>query len=351
MPSKPPVIGVPLATNLNFFGDDECERLYWAAVEQWKEIGATIIEIDIQPLLDAARLLYEGPWVAERYAALESLMLNQPEAMHPVVQGIVNSAVGKTSVETFQYEYQMQDYRRLGQELFASIDFLLTPTAPTNYTIDQVLADPVQLNSNMGYYTNYMNLLDLSGTAVPAGFTEQGLAFGVTLIGPAMSDQKLLSYAHFWQVECDQTVGAMNYHPQLAVSTPVSFEEFVNVAVCGAHLKGMPLNWQLTARDAVLVKTTTTSGCYELYALEGDSPRRPGLKRVNDGHCIEIEIWQMPIENFGSFVAQIPEPLGIGKVETQEGDWMPSFICEPYGFNGAINVSNFGGWRAYIASL
>lgn len=352
LPAKAPIIGVPLKSNLNFFGDADCEALYWAAVEQWKKLGATIVETDIQPLLDAAKLLYEGPWVAERYAALESLMANQPNAMHPVVHTIVSSAVGKTSVETFQYEYKMQDYRRLAQTLFRSMDFLLTPTAPTNYTIEDVLADPVQLNSNMGYYTNYMNLLDLAGTAVPAGFTRQGLAFGVTLVAPAMQDQKLLSYAHQWQQVRNTVVGSLDLTPQLPETAEVNFEEQISVAVCGAHLSGMPLNWQLSERGAVLLQATTTSESYQFYALEGDSPRRPGLKRVAEGGvAIDIEIWQIPADNFGGFVNAIPAPLGIGKVECVNGEWVSSFICESYGFDKARDISSFGGWRSYIASL
>nr|MBX2849456.1 hypothetical protein [Acidiferrobacterales bacterium] len=350
-PSSMPVIGVPVADNLNFFGDSESEALFSQAVEQWQSLGATIKEVNIQSLLDAAKLLYEGPWVAERYAAIESLIESQPEQLHPVVAGIVAGAAGKTAVETFQFEYRMQDYRRKAQLMFDELDFLLSPTAPTTYTIEQVLEDPVTLNSNMGYYTNYMNLLDLAGTSVPAGFTSQGLPFGVTLIAPAMADQKLLSFAHLWQQGLDQPVGALDYKPGLVNAHKAEFKNTIRVAVCGAHLHDMPLNWQLTERDSVLVESTTTSAAYELYALAGDSPRRPGLKRVENGHCIEIEIWEMPSENFGSFVAAIPEPLGIGKVEALSGDWLPSFICEPCGFDDAVNISDYGGWRGYIASL
>ena len=350
-PLKAPVIGVPMNANLNFFGDIDNQALFAQAIEKWASLGAEIVEVDMQPLLDAAKLLYEGPWVAERYAALESLIESQPEKMHEVVRGIVQGATGKTAVETFQYEYRMQDYRRISEQLFSGLDFLLSPTAPTMYTIDQVLDDPVTLNSNTGYYTNYMNLLDLAGTAVPAGFSDKGLPFGVTMVAPAMSDQKLLSYAHQWQLASNKKVGALDYKPTLTTANDLNFDDMIQVAVCGAHLQGMPLNWQLTERDAELVNVTKTSACYELYALEGDSPRRPGLKRVAQGTSIDIEIWQMPSENFGSFVAGIPAPLGIGKVECINGAWLTSFICEPYGFVNAQDISSFGGWRAYIASL
>jgi allophanate hydrolase len=350
-PSTLPVIGVPLKENLNFFGNRETEDLFWMAVERWKSIGATIIEVDIQPLLDAATLLYQGPWVAERYAAIERLIETQAEAIHPVVRGIIQTAVGKTAVETFQYEYKMQDYRRLSQTLFESFDFLISPTAPTTYTVDELLEDPLQLNSNMGYYTNYMNLLDLAGTAVPAGFMQNGLPFGITLVAPAMNDQMLLSYAHQWQCANNYNAGALNYTPKLLDPRNVSFENFIRVAVCGAHLDGMPLNWQLTERGATLIQTTTTSKAYELYALAGGPPHRPGLKRVTAGTQIEIEIWQVPQQNFGSFVAGIPAPLGIGKVETADGEWLSSFICEPYGLDDAEDISSFGGWRSYIESV
>lgn len=346
-----PTIGVPLARNLTFFGNQETESLFWQSIEQWRTMGATLVEIDIAPLLDAARLLYEGPWVAERYAAIESLLLEKPEEIHAVVREIVLNAEGKTAVETFQYEYQMQAYRRIAQRMFDQFDFLISPTAPTTYTIDELLENPIELNSNMGYYTNYMNLLDLAGTAVPAGMQTDGRPFGITLIAPAMHDQRLLSYAHQWQFANDHPCGARGHTPKWEIAKTVCDNRMVRVAVCGAHLEGMPLNWQLTERGGVLQEATKTSADYQLYALPGGPPFRPGLKRVDNGCQIEIEVWAMPTENFGSFVSNIPAPLGIGKVETEDGEWLPSFICESYGFEGAQNISSFKGWRAYMDSL
>lgn len=215
LPSTAPTIGVPLKSNLGFFGNEHGELLFWQWIERWRALGATIVDVDISPLLDAAKLLYSGPWVAERYAAIKTLMDDKPEAVHPVVRGIVESAKGKTAVETFQYEYQMQDSRRIAQQLFNDIDFLLSPTAPTTYTIDQLLGDPVELKSAMGHYTNYLNLLDLTGTAVPAGFAPTGLPFGITLVTPAMQDQALLSYAHQWQIDLKLPVGALDYTLEL----------------------------------------------------------------------------------------------------------------------------------------
>lgn len=351
LPSKLPVVGVPKKSNLQFFGNDGGEALFWGAIEQWRSIGAKVVEVDISALLEAAKLLYSGPWVAERYAAIEKLMKNKPSAVHPVVREIIASAEGKTAIETFQYEYQMQAYRKQAQELLNGIDFLISPTAPTTFTVEELLNNPVELNSIMGYYTNYLNLLDLSGTSVPAGFTPDGLPFGITLIGPAMHDQALLSFAHQWQTHNKDSVGALDYKPELRKTEEVDFDESILLAVCGAHLSDMPLNWQLTDRDAQLVSTTTTSEHYAFFALAGDSPKRPGLLRQESGSAIEIEVWKMPSKYFGSFVAGIPAPLGIGKVETVDGDWVSSFICEPYGLDGAQDITHFKSWRKFITSL
>ena len=350
-PNSAPKIAVPLKENLNFFDNVGGEKLFWESIDKWHELGAEIVEIDISPLLEAAKLLYSGPWVAERYAATEKLMENTPNVVHPVVRDIIASAKGKTAVETFQYEYQKQAYRRLAQQIFESIDFLISPTAPRTYTIDEMLSNPIELNSIMGHYTNYLNLLDLAGTSVPAGFSSEGLPFGITLIAPAMQDQALLSYAHQWQSALNLNVGALDYCPTLREAPSVNFDNSILVAVCGAHLSGMPLNWQLLERGASLVETTTTSENYKFYALAGGPPFRPGLVRADDGASIDIEVWQMPAENFGSFVTNIPAPLGIGKVETSAGEWVSSFICEPYGLDGAKEITHLKSWRAYIESL
>ena len=245
----------------------------------------------------------------------------------------------------------MQSYRKVAQQLFNGIDFLISPTAPRTYTIEQMLNKPIELNSNMGYYTNYLNLLDLAGTSVPAGIAEDGLPFGITLIAPAMHDQLLLSYAHQWQSALNIKVGALEYTPVLREAPDVNFDKALLVAVCGAHLSGMPLNWQLLERGATLLEKTSTSEQYKFYALAGGPPFRPGLVRSENGACIDIEIWRMPAENFGSFVANIPAPLGIGKVETISGDWVSSFICEPYGLEGAKDITHLKSWRAYIETV
>lgn len=355
VPSDLPKIAIPIQSNLNFFGEASSEKLFFQAVEHWQSLGAEIIEINIQPLLDAAKLLYEGPWVAERYAAIESMMQNRPEEVHPVVREIISSAENKTAVEVFQYEYMMQGFRGLAKDMFNDIDFLLTPTAATTYTIKDMLNDPIVLNSNMGYYTNYMNLLDLCGIAVPVGQMENQQHFGVTLVASAMSDQKLLGYAHKWQktFNTDKLLGDdMGDALKLPDLAEVNTSKCIDVAVCGAHLSGMPLNWQLTERGAILKQQTYSHSIYRLFALAGGPPFRPGMIRDEEkGAAIEVEVWSIPAEEFGGFVAGIPAPLGIGKIELADRSIVSGFICESIGIEGAKEITALGSWRQYIGNI
>lgn len=348
-----PVIGVPRSEQLEFFGDASAAELFDSAVQNWKALGAEVVEIDFEPFQKAARLLYDGPWVAERYAALESVLREQPDAVHEVVRGIVESAKGKTAVDAFRAEYELQEYRATVKRLFERVDFLLSPTAPRSYLIDDVLNNPVELNSNLGYYTNSMNLLDLCGIALPAGFMSNGIPFGVTLAAPHFRETALLNQALRWERNQALPMGALKERYHCDASRPaVSDGQRIQVAVCGAHLKGMPLNWQLADRGAELVAETQTSENYRFYALKGGSVKRPGLVRdERDGCRINVEVWSLPAGEFGSFVAAIPYPLGIGKLELDSGEWVSGFICEGLGIEGADDISALGSWRTYIDSL
>ncbi len=347
-------IGVPFADQMQFFGEAESAALFDQVVAGWTELGAEIVEIDIEPLLSAAKMLYEGPWVAERYVAIQDVIDNTPESVHPVVRGIVEGAIGKTAADTYKAEYRMQSYRARARQLFEQIDCLLTPTAPRHYLVEDVLKDPVQLNSNMGFYTNYMNLLDLCGLAVPAGFYSTGLPFGFTLVAPAFDDVKLLNAANRWEREQRLPLGATKSLPKTEAAIPapaVIAAHRINVAVCGAHLDGLPLNWQLRERGATLVEKTKTSASYRMYLLEQPAPLRPGLVRNEEiGASIEVEVWSVPSSEFGSFVAHIPFPLGIGKVELEDSRWVSGFVCESSAVKGARDISEFGAWRKFMAS-
>ncbi|MGM0679837.1 MAG: allophanate hydrolase, partial [Pseudomonadota bacterium] len=344
------MFAVPQSEQLEFFGDESAAELFDQAVEKLEALGGCKQTIDFTPFLKAARLLYEGPWVAERYAAIEAMMNEQPEALLPVLSTFLGGAEGKTAVEAFKARYRLQHYYKQSMPLLEQVDFLLTPTTGTIYTIDEVQADPIKLNSNLGYYTNYMNLLDCSAVAVPVGLLENGLPWGMTLVAPAMRDRKLLSYANRWQQALELPPGAMQQAPA-ANTTPVNLDETIPVVVCGAHLRGLPLNWQLTERSAILQTQTRTAAAYRMLALPGGPPYRPGLIRDEEsGQGIDVEVWSVPKAEFGGFVAGIPAPLGIGKVELEDGRWLPGFICEGYATEGATDITEHGSWRHYLAS-
>lgn len=349
MPAGNFTFAIPEDHQLEFFGNASAQKLFAESIETLEELGGVKQVIDFSPFLKAAQLLYEGPWVAERYVAIEDIISQQADKLLPVIKTIIGSAVNKTAIDAFKAEYQMQRYRQLAKDILAEVEFLVTPTTGTIYTIDEVNADPVRLNSNLGYYTNFMNLLDCSAVAVQAGFLENGLPWGISLVSGAMQDRKLLSFANRWQQHCKIKPGKLDIElPQSTVPT-VSFSESLPVVVCGAHLDGLALNWQLRERGASLLEKSTTTKSYRMFLIEGE-PQRPGLIRDEEnGRMIEVEVWQLPKEEFGSFVAAIPGPLGIGKVEVADGRWLPGFICEGYAVEGAMEISEKGGWRNFLS--
>lgn len=341
-------VAVPPENQLEFFGNTDAQALFKKSVEDLRALGVEMMEKDFSHLFDAAKLLYQGPWVAERYAAVQSLIENQPQSFHPVIREIIGPADRLKAVDAFKSEYQMQGYRHQTQAFFDDVDFALTPTAGTIYLMQDVLDNPIQLNSNLGYYTNFMNLLDLAALAIPAGFTSENMPWGVTVFGPAGCDRALLRLAQRYLDATDLPLGATGIrrppeHPLAADS-----EDWIPVTVCGAHLSGFPLNHQLTSRGAQLIEATTSAPNYRFYALAGGPPYRPGMVRVEQGGAaIEVEVWAVPAAEFGSFVAGIPAPLGIGKVELASGAWVPGFICEPCGMEGAKDITALGSWRKF----
>jgi allophanate hydrolase len=343
--------GVPRREQLEFFGDSEYARLFDAATARLEAAGRTLVEIDFAPFLEAARLLYEGPWLAERHAAIGKFMDAHADALLPVTAQIVAGGKRFSAVEAFEAEYRLKALKRASDAAWSQVDFIVTPTAGTIYSIAAVEADPIRLNATLGYYTNFMNLFNLAGVAVPSGFRNDGLPFGVTLIGPEASDRALLSLADPLHRASSPTLGATDW-PMPAPSSESCVREagYVTLAVCGAHMQGLPLNHQLRDRGAYFMERTRTAPLYRLLALPGGPPYRPGLMRTSGGGApIEIEIWALPTEQLGSFIQGIPAPLGIGKIELQNGAGVPGFICEGYAAAGATDITEFGGWRAYIS--
>lgn len=344
-------IGVP-AAGLEFFGDDQAEGLYRASVARLEQAGAHIVEIDFNPFREAARLLYQGPWVAERLAAIRPFAEDRPEALHEVVGAIIQGAAKISAVEAFEGFYQLAELTREAEAQWRTMDMMLLPTTPTTYRISEVLADPIRLNSDLGIYTNFVNLMDLAALAVPAGFRISGLPFGVTLIGRAFDDGRLAAIGDaLHRALPDQNLGAtitrLETTPPVAPSPAAGR---IAVAVVGAHLSGQPLNVQLQERSARLLRTTRTAPGYRFYALAGATPAKPGLVFDGEGAGgVELEIWEMDAAAFGSFVALIPPPLGIGTLTLADGSLVKGFLCEPHAVRDAIDITAFGGWRAWLA--
>ena len=356
--------GVPRDEDLEFHGNVDGPGEFAQAVAGLVALGGTPVAVDLRPFRDVAKLLYEGPWVAERYQAIRSFIEAHPEALHPVTRAITLPGATLSAPDTFAALYRLRELQQLTRPIWNGIDCMVTPTASTHYAIAAVEADPVRLNSNLGHYTNHVNLLDLAAVAVPTGQQQnphdprRALPWGVTLVAPAGDDLPLLSLAArlHAQAVAVTTVGATGHAPHQRSSATPDAKPFpsdeVLLAVCGAHLSGLQLNHQLTSRGGRLVRATLSSADYRLYALPGGPPQRPGMLRIDakkeGGAAIELEVWALSAAGFGDFVAQIPAPLGIGKVELADGSRVSGFVCEAYALAQATDITAYGGWRAWL---
>lgn len=334
-------IGVPRKGQRQFFGDVEAEYLYDRALAVLAQ-ACELVEIDIDPLLEAAQLLYGGPWVAERTAAVAGLLESNPLAIDPVVREVI--APGKTMLATELWNgiYRLAELARVADAMWADVDALAFPTTGTSYRVAELLEAPIALNSNLGRYTNFVNLLDMAAIAVPAGAKSNSTGFGITLIGPAHSDKALIAFAQAYL-----TLAALPPHPPLDLGDRM---DTVKLAVVGAHLEGMPLHWQLTSRSATFVGSFTTAPTYRLYAMADSVPPKPALVHAEDGAGIALEVYELGLAEFGSFVAEVPPPLAIGTVTLADGSSVKGFVAEPRALAGAEDITHLGGWRAYIAS-
>jgi allophanate hydrolase len=326
--------GVPSDEKLRFFGDDQSAAAYYEAVRCLESLGGTPVAFDYSCFNDAAQLLYAGPWVAERFAVIKDFLARHPVALHPVTARIIKGAASISAVDTFEAIYKLAAIRRAGEREWQRMDFMLLPTAGTHYKHAEVAADPIGTNTNLGYYTNFVNLLDLAAIAVPAGTRGGGMPFGVTLIGPAWSEEALIDTA--------------NLMSPSALTPPYCPQGYVPLAVCGAHLAGEPLNHQLTDAGAFLLEECRTSPEYRFYALRGTVPAKPGLVHApQGGAAIEVEVWAVPQDRFGAFVAAVPPPLGIGTCTLESGRKVKSFICEPWAIGGSEEITALASWREF----
>jgi allophanate hydrolase len=345
-------LGVPMPGQRLFFGDQASAAAYDAALARFARLGAAIVEFDIEPFYQAARLLYEGPWVAERYLATRALIGSAPQSMHPVTRQIILAGAHRSAADTFAAFYELEELRRVRDHVFGAIDAMALPTVPTVYTVEQVLADPIALNSRLGTYTNFVNLLDLCALSVPASMRADGTPFGVTLIAPAAEDAALAAIGRAFHADTALPLGATGKaQPPLAAISTLAADGEIALAVVGAHLSGMPLNRELTSSGARFLEESATAANYRLFLLPGSAPPKPGLLRVHagGGAAIAVEIWAMPADDFGPFVATVPPPLSIGTLALADGREVKGFLVEAAATQGARDISAFGGWRVFMA--
>ncbi|MEB0220055.1 allophanate hydrolase [Pseudomonas sp. AB12(2023)] len=345
---RPFKFGVPRQQDLEFFGCTEGPQLFDDAVMHLIALGGEAVTLDLSPFLEAGALLYNGPWVAERYSVAGQLIESHPEAVLPIIRAVLAKAPTVDGVQTFRAHYQLQALKALCDNALEHLDCVLTPSIPRPVTLAELSEEPVLRNSELGYYANFVNLLDYAAVAVPSGFMKSGLPWGVTLVGRVFTDQYLLSLADALQRQTDVRVIG---HNSLNLSAPATTarNDKSRLVVCGAHMEGLVLNGQLRQRGARLLEVTYSSADYKLYALAGGPPFRPGMLRVEEGGvAIAVEVWELPSLELGSFLTGISAPLGLGKVQLEDGRWESGFICEPYGLEGATDISHLGGWRAYL---
>jgi allophanate hydrolase len=346
--ARPFRFAVPRAADLDFAGNDDARGLFERAAAALEALGGRRVEADITPCREAAAMLYGGPWVAERLAAVETLYNRAPEALLPVTRKIIGAGAGFSALDAFKASYRLAALRRAAEALWQAADLLLLPTAGAIYTLAEVEADPVGLNTRLGSYTNFVNLFDLAAVALPAGLRRDGLPFGVSLVAPAFSEAALLALGSAFQRQLDLPLGATPHRlPPLPGPAPAC-DGRIAVAVAGAHLSGMPLNGRLLELGASLVERTQTAPAYRMFLLEGE-PARPGLLRDSaGGHAFEVELWAMGPAALGALVAETAPPLSIGTVLLGDGRSVKGFLCEAEAAGRAEEISAYGGWREYL---
>lgn len=348
----PPVlrIGIPSPYSIKFFGDDAQAASFAASMALLKTAGAVISEVDFSPLYAVAAMLYDGAWVAERYTVIEDLLKTNPDAILPVTRQIISKAESLSAADAFRGMYRLKELARLAEPLLAGLDLLCVPTIPTFYTVQDLKDDPVTPNSNFGTYTNFVNLLNMCGLAVPTPPRSDGRPGSVTLLAKAGQDHLLAAVASGLEAAGDRTLGATHWPigAQPVPSGPLA--DTITIAVCGAHMSGLPLNGDLVARGAVFSGKARTTADYRFYALPGAPPIRPGLVRVKPGQGakIALELWAMPLAGFGSFMLSVPSPLGIGTVQLSDGGQVFGFICETWVVDGARDITDIADWRAFL---
>lgn len=343
-------IAVPDAGTRHFFGDDFQASSFSDVCDDLEKAGHTIIEIDFTPLYDIAQMLYDGAWVAERYAALETIFRERPAILHPVTRQIIGQAERLSAADAFKGFYRLADLKRKAEPLLAKVDCLCVPTIPRFFSVAELEADPIGPNSRLGTYTNFVNLMDMCGIAVPIAARRDGRPGSITLLGKSGDDGILAGLAKSLHEGAGPSLGATGWRieneddPQSEAGAGE-----IAIALVGAHMRGLPLNHEIAGRGGRFLYAAHTAPDYRFYALAGGPPKRPGLVRAKDGASIAVEIWALPLPRFGEFMAGIPSPLSIGTVTLDNGEQVKGFLCESAGLAGAEDITHFGGWRNFLS--
>lgn len=332
------------------------DQAHLQAVQQLRALGAEVVEVDMCAMAEVASLLYQGPWVAERDTVVGGLLASSPDSVDPTVAAVIGQAKRFSASDSFRARYQLAEYAKTLHALWQDVDVLMVPTTPTCPTLEAVAQDPITRNSELGRYTNFVNLLGWAAVAMPSSISSSGLPYGVTFIAPGGSDAALVAWAQQWQAACAQRAGCVAagvcaVTRDVVQASGLRHQATLQLAVVGAHLSGMPLHGQMVERSCRLVAATETAAHYRLYALPNTQPPKPGLQRVakGQGAAIAVEVYEMPLDQVGSFLSLIPPPLGLGNVELTDGRWVKGFICESSALEGARDITAFGGWRAFVA--
>lgn len=342
-------VAIPDAATAEFFGDKEQMLAFERDVETLHTVGAEIVPIDFTPFHDIAAMLYQGAWVAERYTVIEELMARDPDAIHPVTRQIISTAEDLSAADAFRGFYRLRELVSLAEPELASVDLMAVPTIPTFYSVADLEADPIGPNSNLGTYTNFVNLMNLAGIAVPTPARGDGRPGSITLLAAAGRDSWLSSVSV--AIEREGRMGATPFNrPASGATSLASTPDEMIIAVCGAHMSGLPLNHQLTDRDGQFLTEAMTAPEYRLFALAGGPPARPGLLRDSEGSSVPLELWSLPISEVGSFLSGIPAPLGLGTIRLADNTEVTGFLCETAGLEGATEIDPKAGWRGFLTA-
>ncbi len=349
--TQPKVLAVPAPDDLQFFGDKTCRTAFLGLIDELDtDTDFRVVEIDFSLFRQAAKLLYDGPWITERKIAFGEFINSHRDRINPSVFRAVSDSAPLDAEDSFNGYYQLRELHTQVAKMFKGFDAMIVPTYGRSYRISDIIDDDYVANRQLGYYTNFVNLLDLSAVSAPSAMLTTGLPFGFTLIGPAFSDSMLLSIADQIHRSKSHTIGGTGQ--PLPAQAPLPAEgmtDAIDLCVVGAHMRGLPLNQQLIKCQASFIRQTYTAAHYKLFCLQQLEPIRPGLVRYDEALAIEVEVWRIPLSQFGRFMMLIDTPLAIGTVELEDGTWVKGFVCEDYAIQNAPDISHFGGWRSYLA--